>query len=146
MGAVATFSWTTFSTRYPEFATIGEPLATVYFAEACIYHRNDGTGPVKDVNVQLVLLNMLTAHIADRYATVNSVAPSPLVGRINNASEGSVSVATENSYPPGSVQWYQQTKYGADYWNATKSYRTAHYVPGVGRSFGSGLFGFRSFR
>jgi hypothetical protein len=38
---------------------------------------------------------MLTAHIA----ALNVSGSSPLVGRINSASEGSVSVGAENLYP-----------------------------------------------
>ena len=41
--------------------------------------------------------------------------------------QGSVNASFDNSYPPGTVSWYQQTKYGSDYWNATKAYRTARY-------------------
>jgi len=48
--------------------------------------------------------------------------------KINNASEGSVSVQTENDYPPGSVQWFQQTRYGSAFWAATIAYRSVHYL------------------
>ena len=37
---------------------------------------------------------------------------------------------TENLYPPGSAQWWQQTKYGAAFWAATSQYRGMRYVPG----------------
>jgi hypothetical protein len=134
MGAVATFDYGAWIARYPEFTPVWESLANDYFAEATLYHANDGTGPVRDVGQQLLLLNMLTAHIAQLNKTCDDDDGSAqLVGRITNASEGSVSVAVENDYPPGTAQWYQQTRYGSAYWAATAGYRTAHYVPGFRR-------------
>ena len=137
MGAIAVFNYVAWAERYPEFSAVSETLATAYFAEASIYHANDGSGPVCDPNVQLTLLNMLTAHIAARYATVDGEAASTLVGRISNASEGSVSVGTTLDVPPGSAQWFAQSKYGYDYWAATAVYRTMRYIPGRCRTFGS---------
>lgn len=130
MGVVVTFNYAVWVARYPEFATVSQPLAQSYFDEASIYHANDGTGPVKTAAQQSTYLNMLTAHIAALNATVAGVAPSPLVGRITNASEGSVSVASD--YPVTiNNAWFAQTKYGAAYWQATAGYRTMRYRAGV---------------
>lgn len=128
-GAVYVFNYSAWVARYPEFAAVTEFLASVYFTEATAYHNNTPLGVVTDPNVQAALLNMLTAHIAARYVTPAGGAQpaSGLVGRISNASEGSVSVGTENLYAAGTVQWFQQTKYGSDYWNMSKPYRTARY-------------------
>lgn len=138
MGIKVSFDYGGWIARYPEFALVNEPTANAYFAEAQIYHDNSGSpyGPT-DATVQLALLNMMTAHIAQRYAIIAGVAPSPLVGRISNASEGSVSVGVEgfNANAPGSQAWFLQTKYGADYWFATTAYRTMHYVTGPRRIF-----------
>lgn len=134
MGAIATFNYASWVARYPELDAVAEPTATEYFAEAGVYWRNDGTGPVPDQALQLRLLNMLTAHIAARYSQAQG-SPSPgspqnpntPVGRINSASEGSVSAQFQNDYAPGSAQWFMQTKYGSDFWAATKAYRGMHY-------------------
>ena len=64
MGAVVAFDYGAWSTRYPEFGMVAPSLAAEYFAEAALYHANDGTGPVNDPARQSLLLNMLTAHIA----------------------------------------------------------------------------------
>jgi len=129
MGVIVSFDYQAWITRYPEFAYLSEPLVMEYYQEAIIFHRNDGGGPVRDPAAQLVYINMMVAHIAALNApTANGAAASNLVGRISTASEGSVSVGTENPYPPGSASWYQQTKYGSAYWNATKPYRTARYI------------------
>lgn len=136
MGVQVAFNYAAWVARYPEFAAVNEITADAYFAEASIYHRNDGGGPVEDATVQLALLNMMTAHVAQLYATINGVPASPLVGRVSNASEGSVSVATEGFQGVvGSQQWLTQTRYGSSYWFATTPYRTMRYLRGPQRVF-----------
>jgi hypothetical protein len=139
MGAIVAFSYPTWIARYPEFASVPENLADLYFAEATLYHANDGSGPVQDAGQQLLFLNMLTAQVAQLNATVGGVASSPIVGRINSATEGTVSVGAEMPNMPTASAWYQQTKYGLAYWAATARYRTARYIRGPQRFFGSGL-------
>lgn len=136
MGVRVSFNYAGWIARYPEFALVNEPTANAYFAEASVYHDNSGVGEPSDATVQLALLNMMTAHIAARYAIIAGVAPSPLVGRISSATEGSVSVGIEGfSGVAGSQQWFLQTRYGADYWFATTPYRTMRYVAGPRRIF-----------
>ncbi|HWE98829.1 MAG TPA: DUF4054 domain-containing protein [Caulobacteraceae bacterium] len=129
MGAVATFNFTAWQARYPEFTSVSELAADDYFAEACVYHDNTGAGPVVDGATQLRLLNMLTAHIAAIYSGVGTLGPSGVVGRIAAATQGSVNVTAEFDATKG-AQWYLQTPYGASYWGATAIYRTARYLPG----------------
>lgn len=131
MGAVATFSFPTFAARYPEFAGLSPALAAQYFAEAAIYHANDGSGPVQDTGQQLTLLNMLTAHIAKLNAlNPDGSSAAGLVGPITSATEGSVSVSSGLVVEAGTRGWFQQTPYGAAYLAATAGYRTMHYVSG----------------
>lgn len=127
MSAPVTFDYQKWIKRYPEFATVDPVLAQAYFDEATLYLKNDGSSPVPTETEQLTLLNMITAHIAKLNATINGVAPSELVGRITDASEGSVSVGVDKQALPGSAAWFAQTKYGFAYWQATRGYRTAHY-------------------
>lgn len=138
MGVVVAFDYDAWVARYPEFSAVNEATATAYFNEATIYHSNDGSGPVPTAAIQSTLLNMLTAHIAARYAPGPGGAPaSGIVGRITNASEGSVSVQAEYAdETPGTMAWYVQTKYGADYWNATLPFRTMRYRPSAQAAFG----------
>jgi hypothetical protein len=114
---------------------ISPAVAAIFFAEAQLYLRNDGSGPVEDNSAQLQLLNMLVAHIAARYAILSGRVPSALVGRISQAAEGSVSVSADWGAVSGTEAWYMQTKYGADFWRATAAFRTARYVPGPRRIF-----------
>lgn len=125
---VVTFDPVAWALRYPELAP-SVPNPQVYFDEATLYCNNSACSPVRNVERRTILLNMLTAHIAALNASINCQPPSPLVGRIQSATEGSVTVQVANDYEPGTVQWYQQTKYGSAFYAATQSYRMARYLP-----------------
>lgn len=134
MGIVA-FDYDAWAARYPELAgSVSPQLATAYFTEAELYCDNTPGSIVTDENRRSLFLNMLVSHIAQLNAPLNGQSSQTLVGRISSASQGSVSVSIANDYPPGTVQWYQGTKYGAAYWAATATYRTAKYVPGPARN------------
>ncbi|MHB8283956.1 MAG: DUF4054 domain-containing protein [Caulobacteraceae bacterium] len=123
---IAAFSYSAWSLRFPELAaTVSEPLADQYFLEAGLLCDNTDQSPVVDIPTRLVLLNLLVAHIA----ALNGPGSSPLVGRISNATEGSVSVGTAYTASDGAA-YFTQTKYGAQFWQLTAPYRTMHYVPG----------------
>lgn len=142
MAAIVVFDYAGFIARYPEFGQVPQARCQAFFDEAGLYLRNDGTSPVRGDTSQRLLMNMLTAHIA----ALNAQAPggagqaNTLVGRIESATEGSVTVGTSNDYPPGSAQWFQQTKYGAAFWQASAQYRTMHYIPAIGHGVG-GAYG-----
>jgi len=127
MGSVASFNYAAFIARYPEFSTVSSGSVQACFNEAGLYLRNDGSGQVTSDTNQALLMNMVTAHIVALNFGVNGQAPTPLVGRISSAAEGSVSVSVENLQPPGSAQWFAQTKYGAAYWAASAPYRGFKY-------------------
>ena len=127
---VVTFDPAAFSERYPEFSTASTPLLTRFFDEATLYCANTPAAIVSDTTERELLLNMLTAHIGAIYFGANGNDPSELVGRISDASEGSVSVRSEMNEVPGKAAWYMQTKYGASYWAATAKYRQMRYVSG----------------
>lgn len=132
---VVIFNYLGWSARYPEL-NVPDATAQRYFDEAAaVYLNNTACSPVQSIPARTVLLNMLVAHIA----AMNGAGASPLVGRIANAAEGSVNVATEySSTVSGSMAWFIQTKYGAGYWQATAQYRTFRYAPGVQPLFGVG--------
>jgi len=142
MGASVSFDYATWAARYPEFSSVSAPTAQAYFDEATLYLANDGSGPVNDPTRQLMLLNMLTAHIAFLYSGTDGQGASPLVGRVSNASEGSVSVQAEMaSTPEALADYFKQTKYGLSFWNASAVYRTLQYVPGPRRNFAPWPYG-----
>jgi hypothetical protein len=136
------FSLDTWIAMFPEFTQITQPYGQAYWNNATLICANSCTNPAAgDGNLQ-ALLYWLTSHFAwlqsARDANGNPVvagtagaqAPSPLVGRISDATEGSVSVATEwNASDPSALEnFLTQTKYGAAYWAMTSQYRTARYL------------------
>ncbi|MBV8045082.1 DUF4054 domain-containing protein [Pluralibacter sp.] len=129
MGVVI-FDPVAFKLRYPEFSSVDDALLQQYFTQATIYLDNTDFSRVSDLAVRAMLLNMLVAHIAFLYSGANGQSPSGLVGRIDSASEGSVSVHADMPGVTANSAWYMQTKYGADYWNATAPFRTFQYISG----------------
>lgn len=135
--APVVFDYTLWVSQYPEFASVSLPQAEVFFDLATIIQRNDGTGPVTNPKVQLNLLNLMTSHICS-LSTQGLGDPAPgapkaggPVGRISNATEGTVSVATDYGTTISQQQaWCIQTRYGASWWAMTAVYRTMQYVPG----------------
>lgn len=118
--AVVVFDVTAFRARYPEFASVADATLAAYFDEACIYLSNTDRSPVCNVTRRALLLNMLVAHVA-------FINGRP-VGRLSNATEGSVSSAFEY-LQPGTHAWYTQSQYGAAFWQATASLRGFRYFP-----------------
>lgn len=137
MGVVVTFNYGTWVERYPEFSHVTQAVAELYFAEAAMYQRNDGSGPINDPARAAMLLNMLTAHIAQLNAPRKDGENAPeLVGRIQSAGQGSVNVSTEYPLTGGASQaWFAQTKYGAAWWQATAQFRTFRYRAPRPRNF-----------
>ena len=132
--AVVAFDLAGFRLRYPEFATVADALLGAYFVESTVYLNNTDSSIVADVALRSMLLNMLTAHIAVLNSGANGQAASALVGRINSASEGSVSVSADMGPVSGSSAWFLQTRYGAAFWSATARFRTMRYIPGASRA------------
>lgn len=136
MGVQVAFSYEGWLELFPEFMPNGsfpvpELRANSYFLMATTVHRNDGGGPVTNAAVQTNLLYWLTAHFAALFATpAGATQASTLVGRISQASEGSVSVTAEMpSNMPAAAAFFTQTKYGLAYWMVSAPFRTARYIP-----------------
>lgn len=137
---VVTFNATDFLARYPEFNPLAPSLLPLYFGEATLYLDNSLSSPVQQIEQRTPLLYMLTAHIAALNGGANGQTPQSIVGRINTAAEGSVSVGADMGQVPGTAAWYMQTKYGAAYWQATAAYRTTQYLPGCSPTPLPGVF------
>jgi hypothetical protein len=123
------FSATEFLALYPQF-TAQEAFLQNNFNLATAQLSNTASSRVQDANFRLSLLYLLTAHITK---LLNGEATEPatgLVGRVSDASEGSVSATAEWDAKSGPSQpYYLQTVYGTMYWQNTAQYRTAKYVP-----------------
>lgn len=122
-----TFDPVAFKARYPEFAAVADAALQACFDEAGIYLSNSDK-PVANEARRLVLFNMLTAHIAHLGGLLSADGQPRPVGRVSQASEGSVSAGFEY-LAPGSSAWFTQTQYGAAFWQATTSLRGMRYIP-----------------
>ena len=119
-----------FKGRYPEFAAVANPTLAACFDEAGLYLSNSDNSPVQNLTRRATLLNMLTAHVAYLGGLLSADGMPRPVGRVSQASEGSVSAAFEGVPPtPGSGAWFQQSQYGAAFWQATSSLRGMRYIP-----------------
>ena len=127
--AVAVFESAIFLARYPEFAAVSTTMLTALFDEAGLYLSNTDGSPVQDITRRGVLLNMLTAHLAFIGGALTADGQPRPVGRVSAASEGSVSASFEGVAPtPGSGVWFQQSQYGAAFWQATTNLRGMRYI------------------
>ncbi|WP_457152647.1 DUF4054 domain-containing protein [Mesorhizobium sp. P5_C1] len=135
MGVKVDFSYSNFVAIYPQFATLSQTQVlqgALPIAE--LYCRNDGGGPVSTAQTQTTLLNLMVAHICQLMFGVNGQPAAGIVGRISDATEGSVSVSADFPVTPSNA-WFMQTPFGAAFWAATSAYRTMRYVPGPRRFF-----------
>lgn len=123
-----------FIASYPEFTGIAAPAAQTQFNGATLLLDNSCASRVQDANKRMQLLYMLTAHLCTLNTGTDDGAgnvspPQGIVGRIDSATEGSVTVSAQYASLVGqSLAFFAQTKYGALFWQATASYRTMHYV------------------
>jgi len=135
---VVTFDWTKFITWFPEFSCLTEAQGQAYFDMAGLYCANSTQNPLWCFGVLPQVLMLVTAHVAWLLAprdengnpTAQGAPGSPIVGRINSASQGSVSLGAVLDGEAGSPsqQFFSQTKYGLAAWQAMAAGRTARYV------------------
>lgn len=138
-----------FRAAFPEFTGLTDPQLLMAFSLATLFLNNSCCGVVFNATLRESLLNLLTAHIAFlNYGSndgAGNVTPAPgIVGRVNTATEGTVSVGAEMIATANS-SFYLQTKYGAMYWTATARFRTMRYVAPVvtcDTPWGEGVPGF----
>jgi len=141
---VVSFSFAEFETAYPEFTGLGAAVCARAFGLATLQLAAGCGSVIVDAVARQALLYLLTAHVTYLANGTNdgagNVTPAPgIVGRIADAAEGAVSVAADYGTVNQSEAYYVQTKYGAQYWQATSQFRTMAYIPG--QHHGPGPFG-----
>ncbi|QNT79312.1 DUF4054 domain-containing protein [Entomobacter blattae] len=131
---------------YPELVpAVTEVVAENLFAQAEILLDNMGCSEVVDLTQRRVLLWLLVAHLA--VLKLNAVSPGVdgegktsvtpgVVGRIASATEGSVSVSSDGlGATSPNAAWYQQTQYGATFWQMIQSLFHFEYIPPPSNAF-----------
>ena len=142
------FDYAGWVAAFPQFAAINQADGQSYYDTAGMYCANDVFNPAFCIQVAqgtvMVpalqrLLWLLTCHLAflgafrdaaGNPSSTGTVPPSPLVGRVSAATEGSVNVSVELNeagYPIPA--FFSQTSWGLAYWTASAPYRTMHYSP-----------------
>ena len=119
---VVTFSHEEFVQIYPQFIAAPGPRLASYFRRATRVLNNTESSVVQDVVERKDLLFLIVAHIA----TLESRG-SGIVGQLINASEGSVS-SQFSAMSPGKQEYWSQTQYGLEFWEATRRYRSFIHV------------------
>ena len=135
---VITFNPSAWLAQFPEFVdTVPPALAEAYSQVASAYIDIGGTSPMaNNLPVMTQAWYFTIAHIAQLFTGTAANPASPLVGRISNASEGSVSVAVDMPQTTSQLAgWFAQTKYGAAAWAMMAQFRQAFYVPGLVPNF-----------
>jgi hypothetical protein len=129
MGIVV-FNPTAFKVRYPNFASVPDATLQFCFDDSGLYLSNSDASPVQNLQRREQLLWMLTAHISMLQGNLAADGQPLPVGRISQATEGSVNASLDYlPATPGSGAWFQQTPYGAQFWAATTSLRGFRYRP-----------------
>jgi hypothetical protein len=133
---VAVFTYALWAAIFPELSLYtNSAQATQYWTEATWLLDNTACSPVQNVDQRTAILNLITAHICALRQPLGGQPSSPLVGRISEATEGSVTVKAEMIVAAGSAQFWAQTKYGVLAWQMLLPFRSARYYPGPRRSF-----------
>lgn len=142
-----TFSASEWRGMWPGMALISDAAGQNFFNIATMF-CNNRLGPVKCLDLLKSLLYMVTAHLAFLFSprdangnpSSTGTMPAPtIVGRINSATEGSVTVQSEfASQIPMQAGFWLQSPYGAAFWQATAIFRAGKYYPGVRPRLGRG--------
>lgn len=128
--AVAVFNLVDFLIRYPEFTAVSATKLAAYFSDAgVLYLNNTDCSLVQNIAKRTLLLYQLTAHQSFIGGDLTADGQPKPVGRVSQAAEGSVSATFEGVPPtPGTGAWFQQSQYGAAFWQATSSLRGFRYI------------------
>lgn len=127
---IVVFDPSSFKTDFPEFATVSDAALNRNFTFAQLQLNNSIYSVVQDEPTRALLLDLLTAHITVLLNGTNGAPPSGAVGRLADASEGTVRARLEYVAESESAAYYAQTQYGAMFWRSTLRYRNARYVTG----------------
>lgn len=145
---VVVFDYPGFVAQFPMLAnSVTQPVAQSLFDMITTggIVDNTPTSIIRDIVQRATLLNMAVAHVAVLSGYVNA-SQGQTVGRVSAATQGSVSVTLDYQQKGGATQaWWNQTPYGAMYYMATLTFRTAFWNPAPVARFGAMIPGGAAF-
>lgn len=115
MNGVVEFDVEDFKRTHPGIKDVDDDILTSLFRNACLLLDNTENSRVQDLNERKLLLYLLILHLY--YLNERG---GQAVGIMTGASEGNVSASFTGL---NNANWYQQTQWGALYWQATAKYR-----------------------
>jgi hypothetical protein len=131
--SVVIFDYSRFVAAYPAFNAVSSAALQQCFNLACILLNNTENSLVTDLTTRESLLWMLVAHIATLSGQTNAnvasgtAGASSGVGRTASATEGSVSISLDYPMTNPNAAYYNQTQYGAMYWQMILPFRSFRY-------------------
>jgi hypothetical protein len=129
--AAVTFDHATWAATWPTLAAqIAQSQAQALFDLAALtLLDNTDSSPIPE-GPRAALLGLLVAHLAAlELRSAAAGGTGGMVGAIASAGEGSVSVSMA-SYPTDSGKWFEQTQWGAMFWQAVQPWLRFRYTPG----------------
>jgi len=132
--------YATWAASYPQFAaTVTSGTFPTYFLLAELYCANTDCAIVPydltanpPILTRGTILDLLMAHVAQLLVGSSLVPASGIVGRIDSATQGSVSVSSDMPTEP-TAAWWNTTQWGAMAYAALAPFRTARYRASPGR-------------
>ena len=125
---IVTFDPGLFIEAYPQFTEVTQAALQNNFNAACLLLNNSYRSIVCDAPTRAQILNLITAHLTALLNGVWGQPPQGIVGRISNATQGSVSVQTEFKSDSEAASFFAQTQWGVLAWRALAIYRTFRYA------------------
>lgn len=119
---VVVFDPNEFREVYPNFANFTDTQLEFFFAKAEVLFNNTERSCIKDLKRRKLLMFLIVAHLAQLQGNIDN--GNTIVGRVSSATQGSVSVSMDYGTSSGSSKWWEQTPYGAEYWQLTAQYRS----------------------
>src|ERR1700722_8507486 len=128
---VVVFDPVAFAQLYPAFSNTLAAVLNNNFVLAQLFLSNTCCSVVADAPTRSTLLNLIVAFITLQLnGNKTQPAQTSLVGRISEASEGTVRGSLQFASSMNDTEaFWSQNQYGEMFWQASLVYRLATYVP-----------------
>lgn len=121
-----------FYLSFPEFSNVTDEQLESLFKLSTLYIENNQLSVVTDLKKRELLLYLIVAHLCYlKYGNNKGDGGTGMVGRLSSATEGSVSISATVGQLSSDAEWYAQSQYGWQFWEATKVYRMGTWFSGA---------------